>query len=110
MPITGFGMMVQIAASNTLLQTIVADDKRGRVMSLYAMAFMGMAPFGSLFAGSLAHIISAQGTVFLSGLACIGGAIVFSWQLPSIRENIHPIYLELGIMSAAETMVPPEES
>lgn len=110
MPVIGFGMMVQIAASNTLLQTIVDDDKRGRVMSLYAMAFMGMAPFGSLFAGSLAHVVTAPGTILISGLACIAGAFVFSRQLPLIREKVRPLYMELGIMSASEVMVPPEKA
>ena len=59
MLVCGFGMMQQMAASNTIIQTIVEDDKRGRVMSFYAMAFVGMAPFGSLLAGVLAHAIGA---------------------------------------------------
>ena len=74
MLLTGFGMMVQMAASNTILQTIVDEDKRGRVMSFYSMAFLGMAPFGSLFAGVLAGRIGAAGTVLVGGVACLVGA------------------------------------
>lgn len=74
MLVCGFGMMQQMAASNTIIQTIVEDSKRGRVMSFYAVAFVGMAPFGSLFAGALAHAIGAPFTVMLSGACCITGA------------------------------------
>lgn len=105
----GFGMMTQIAASNTLVQTLVADDKRGRVMSMYTMAFMGMAPFGSLLAGTLAHNLGAPQTLFLCGLACIGGAFLFSARLPHLRRIIRPIYVEMGILSASELTTPPEE-
>src|ERR1700720_3880624 len=78
MLVCGFGMMQQMAASNTIIQTIVEDDKRGRVMSFYAMAFVGMAPFGSLLAGTLAHAIGAPRTVMLSGACCIAGAAWFA--------------------------------
>lgn len=76
--IAGFGMMVQTASSNTVLQTIVDDAMRGRVMSFYTMAFMGMAPFGSLLAGSLAHVLGTTNTILVGGLGCIAGAIAFA--------------------------------
>jgi MFS family permease len=94
----GFGMMQAMAASNTVLQTIVEEDKRGRVMSFYAMSFMGMAPFGSLMAGSLAARVGAPVTVMISGAVCIVGALVFYTQLPGIRVLIRPIYVRLGIL------------
>ncbi len=89
----GFGMIVHLAASNTILQSIVEDDKRGRIMSFYAMAFMGMAPFGSLLAGTLAARIGAPGAVLLSGLSCIVAAGFFWTELPEIRKilkHTHP--------------------
>jgi len=96
--IAGLGMMVQIASSNTIMQTIADDDKRGRVMSFYTMSFVGMTPFGSLLAGSLASSIGAPSTVFISGIVCIAGAIIFALQLPALRKQIHPIYVKLGII------------
>jgi MFS family permease len=96
---TGFGMMVQMASTNTVLQTIVEEDKRGRVMSLYTMAFMGMVPFGSLLAGSLASKIGAPGTIMISGVACILGSILFARKLPLLRELVRPIYIEKEILS-----------
>jgi len=96
--IIGFGMMVQIAASNTILQTIVEDDKRGRVMSFYTTAFLGMAPFGSLFAGGLASTFGAPLTIMFGGIACVLGAAVFARQLPDLRKLVHPIYVRLGII------------
>jgi MFS family permease len=96
--LTGFGMMVQMVSSNTVLQTIVEEDKRGRVMSLYTMAFMGMVPFGSLLAGSLASKIGAPGTVIISGAACILGSILFARKLPALREMVRPIYIEKEIL------------
>ncbi|MDD2679629.1 MAG: MFS transporter [Candidatus Omnitrophica bacterium] len=95
---SGFGMMVQMAASNTLLQTIVDEDKRGRIMSLYTMSFMGMAPFGSLLSGSLASSIGAPHTLLLGGLCCIIGAAIFAVKLPLIREKVHPLYARKGII------------
>ena len=95
---TGFGMMIQMASANTLLQTIVDDDKRGRVMSFYAMAFMGMAPFGSLLAGTLASKIGAPLTNIIGGSLCIVGAVVFARNLPTLRKMVQPIYVRKGIM------------
>src|SRR5262249_3586944 len=84
MLLTGFGMMVQMAASNTILQTIVEEDKRGRVMSFYSMAFLGMAPFGSLLAGAVAHAAGAPSAVLLGGLACLAAGVLFSLRLPRL--------------------------
>jgi MFS family permease len=97
--LVGFGMMVHMASSNTILQTIVDDDKRGRVMSLYAMAFMGMAPFGSLGGGSLAVRIGASHTLIIGGALCILGSFMFARKLPLIREMARPIYIKKGILS-----------
>lgn len=101
----GFGMMQQMAASNTIIQTIVEDSKRGRVMSFYAMAFVGMAPFGSLLAGGLAHAIGAPVTVMLSGVCCVAGASWFATQLSGIRTLIRPIYIDLGILPAVNAAI-----
>jgi MFS family permease len=105
---TGLGMMITMSACNTILQTIVEDDKRGRVMSLYTLAFMGLSPFGSLLAGSLAASpIGPQTTVLLSGAACLAGALVFARHLPSLRVHIRPIYVKKGILSPPVSNVEP---
>lgn len=98
LPFAGFGMMRQMAASNTILQTIVTDQKRGRVMAFYSMAFLGMAPFGSLIAGYISARIGAPRTIALSGVVCIAGAAWFAFRLPAVREVVRPIYRELGIL------------
>jgi len=108
MLLTGFGMMQGLTASNTILQTLVDEHMRGRVMSYYTMAFVGMAPFGSLLAGALAHAIGAPRTVILSGIACIAGSLVFWSQLKSIRREMRPIYERLGIIPQANLVA--EES
>ncbi|MGB6546361.1 MAG: MFS transporter [Candidatus Acidiferrales bacterium] len=105
MLVCGFGMMQQMAASNTIIQTIVEEGKRGRVMSFYTVAFVGMAPFGSLLAGALAHAIGAPLTVVLSGAFCILGAIWFATQLQSIRKLIRPIYRDLGILPPVTAVI-----
>jgi MFS family permease len=97
--VTGFGMMVQMASSNTILQTVVDEDKRGRMMSLYVMAFMGMAPFGSLAGGSLAARIGASNTLIIGGASCILGSFLFARKLPLIRKMVRPIYVRKGILS-----------
>jgi MFS family permease len=98
MTVTGFGMMQFSAASNTVIQTIVEEDKRGRVMSYYTMAYMGASPFGSLFAGGLAPVIGAPGTVLICGIGCLAGAVWFWFQIPKLRPIIRPIYQQLGII------------
>jgi MFS family permease len=113
----GFGMMLQLASSNTILQTIVPDERRGRVMSYYTMAFVGMAPFGSLIAGGLANRIGAPATILISGACCAAGAIWFATRLKDIRELVRPIYVKLGIVpeiadgiqSASSLRMPPQE-
>ena len=97
--VTGFGMIVQMAATNTILQTLVEEDKRGRVMSFYTMAFMGMVPFGSFLSGSLAGWLGAPGTVMLGGWTCILGSLLFTWRLPALREMTTPIYAKRGILT-----------
>jgi MFS family permease len=116
MIVTGLGFMVQMAASNTVLQTIVEEDKRGRVMSFYTMAFMGTAPFGSLLAGSMADRIGAPHTLLIGGLGCIIGALWFATSLPALRRDVRPIYVKIGILpemaagiqNTSELSVPPE--
>jgi len=96
--VAGLGMMAQMACSNTVIQTIVDDDKRGRVMSLFTMAFIGMAPFGSLFAGALASRIGAPHTLAIGGGFCVAGGIVFASRLKAMKEVLHPIYRKMGII------------
>lgn len=103
MPMVGLGLMVQLAATNTLLQTIVDDDKRGRVMSFYSMAFMGMVPLGSLIAGTMAHYVGAPMTVIIGGICCIIGAYSFARVLPKLKAHIHPIYVKKGIIVEVAT-------
>jgi MFS family permease len=114
---TGYCFMQEMAASNTILQTIVEDKKRGRVMSFYAMAFQGVAPFGSLIAGAAAARIGAPETLMIGGGICILGAGVFAMQLPAIRQLIRPIYAQIGIIPEVAEAIntvsvlqePPEE-
>ena len=94
-------MMVLTAASNTALQTLVEDDMRGRVMSLYTMAFMGMAPVGSLIAGSVATQLGVPQTVRLGGVCYLLGALMFAHGLPARREMVQPIYASMGLIRAA---------
>jgi MFS family permease len=102
LPFVGGGMMVEMASTNTILQTIVSDDMRGRVMSFYAMAFLGTAPLGSLLAGSLAAHVGPMETVMFGGFACVIGGMVFALRLPRLRAHVRPIYIERGILAAAE--------
>jgi MFS family permease len=94
----GLGLIVQLATANTVLQTIVDDDKRGRVMSLYTMAFMGMAPFGSILGGALAHHTGVAMTFFVGGGACLLGAADFARRIPALRPMVLPIYHRKGIV------------
>ena len=103
--IAGMGMMQGMAASNTIIQTLVPEDKRGRTMSYYTMAFVGMAPFGSLLAGSMASAIGAPATVMINGSAVLLGAAWFTTQLPAVRRAVRPIYREMGILPRAAESV-----
>lgn len=95
----GLGTILQIAASNTFLQTIVEEDKRGRLMSLYTMSFLGMLPLGNLFGGILASRIGAPNTLIIDGICCILGSVVFYRLLPAIRQLVRPIYQQKGILT-----------
>ena len=97
----GFTMMVQMAASNTLLQSMVPDQMRGRVIALYSMMFMGMAPFGAFFAGAIAHHVGAPWTVAIGGVACIAGAIVFGMDLPNFRTQARELVLAQGMTAGS---------
>ena len=113
----GMGMMQQMASTNTILQTVTGEDMRGRVMSYYTMAFVGMAPFGSLLAGWLASRIGAPRTLLVGGTGCMLGALWFASQLGKVRQAIRPVYQQLGIIpeltaaiqEAATLTTPPEE-
>jgi MFS family permease len=94
------GMMVLTTASNTVLQTIVDEEQRGRVMSFYTMAFLGTAPLGNLVAGAVAAQLGAPQTVRIGGMGCLIGALVFARYLPALREMIRPIYTNLGLIRA----------
>jgi len=98
MLVVGYGMMMGLAGSNTIIQTLVPEDKRGRVMSYYTMAFVGMAPFGSLLAGGLAHWIGAPHTVMITGACCLLGCGWFTLKLPEMRRVMRPIYEEMGLI------------
>jgi MFS family permease len=98
MLLVGFGMMMGMASSNTIIQTLVKENMRGRVMSYYTMAFVGMAPFGSLLAGGLAHWFSAPIAVILTGSCCMAGALWFTTQLRAMRKVMRPIYVEMGLL------------
>jgi MFS family permease len=93
----GFGIMVQMASSNTLIQAMVPDRLRGRVMSVYSMMFMGMAPLGALSAGALAHRLGAPWTVATGGVACIAAAIWFGRHMPKLRAEVRDLVLAQGM-------------
>jgi MFS family permease len=99
----GFGLMQGASVSNTIIQSLVPEEKRARVMSYYTMAFFGAAPFGSLLAGALAHRIGAPHTVMLTGACCVAGSLWFSLELPKIRAIMSPIYQEMGLLPGPGT-------
>jgi MFS family permease len=104
-PIAGFGMITTTAGANTLVQTLVEDEKRGRVMSLFSVAFMGMIPFGNLMSGAAAGhlgagVLGARRTLMIAGGVCLTAAIVYAIRLPAIRRAARPIYVQRGILPA----------
>jgi MFS family permease len=103
MIIIGLGLMLHTASSNTILQTITDDDKRGRVMSFYSLAIMGTAPFGSLLAGSLAKIVGTPVTILVGGISCIIGAFFFYKKLPELKRIVRPVYVRMGLISEIVT-------
>jgi MFS family permease len=108
MVFVGFGMMQGAAASNTIIQSLVPEDKRARVMGYYTMAFVGAAPFGSLLAGALAHQIGAAHTVMVTGAFCVAGSIWFTLELPKVKAIMRPVYQEMGLLPACEVELIPE--
>jgi MFS family permease len=98
MVFVGFGLMQGASVSNTIVQSLVPEDKRARVMSYYTMAFFGAAPFGSLLAGALAHQIGAPYTVMLTGAVCVLGSLWFTVELPKVKADMHPIYQDQGLL------------
>jgi MFS family permease len=98
----GFGMMQCAAGVNTVVQSLVSEDKRGRVMSYYTMAFVGSAPFGSLLAGMLAHKIGAPHTVMITGGFCMLGAVWFTFALPKVNAAMRPVYEAKGLIPTSE--------
>lgn len=104
--IAGAGMMQGMAASNTIIQTLVSEDMRGRVMSFYTMAFMGMTPFGSLLAGSMASAFGAPATIVFTSVAILLAAAWYYSRLPAIRKVLRPIYQEMGIIAMDEGVRP----
>ena len=101
----GFSVMIEMAASNTLIQSLIPDELRGRVMAAYSMMFIGMAPFGSLLAGALAQHLGAPATVTLGGIVCIVGAAVFGLHLPALRHEARQMIVALQVAGGE----PPEE-
>jgi MFS family permease len=98
--LVGLGSILHLSGGNTILQTIVEDDKRGRIMSLFTMSFLGVSPFGSLLAGSLANALGAPVTLIISGLVCVISGFLFVKQLPKLRLIVRPIYLAKKILPA----------
>jgi MFS family permease len=96
-----FGMVSVMASSNTVIQTLVDDDKRGRVMAIYSVSFMGMAPFGSLLAGWTAHRIGVAHTMTLNGLFVLAAAAAFASRMKIITAHAAPVYSRLGLAEAA---------
>jgi MFS family permease len=102
LPIVGAGMMITMASTNTIVQTIVEEHLRGRVMAFYTMAFLGTAPIGSLLAGVVAEHIGSEHTILAGGIGCILAGGWFALRLPRLRDLVRPIYVERGILAAAE--------
>jgi MFS family permease len=96
--LTGLGIMLTAQAVSTVMQTIVEDNMRGRIMAFFTMAFLGVSPIGSLAAGWLADHVGAEHTLAAGGICCLLGALVLWRGMPMLRANIRPIYIKLGII------------
>ena len=105
MVFTGFHMILVMVSSNIMLQTIAEEDKRGRIISLYVLALMGTAPFGSLLAGIAANHIGAPNTLLAGGIVCILASLFFYLKLPAIRAQVQPIYRQLGLIEEMPSVV-----
>jgi predicted MFS family arabinose efflux permease len=99
----GAAIMISFAGVNTLIQTLAPDAMRGRVMAVFTMMFMGMAPFGALLAGSVADRIGPPLTLAGGAVVCVFAGLVFAWKLPSIRSAAH------AIRAATQTVPPPDQ-
>ena len=105
-PFAGWGMITNFASTNTILQTLVDDDKRGRLMSFFSMAFIGMVPFGVLGAGALASrlsygadpVVGASRTILIAAAVCLLASIRYWMLMPKLRQIVRPIYIQRGIM------------
>ena len=102
LPIVGAGMMIEMAATNTVLQTLVDERLRGRVMAFYTMAFLGSAPLGSLLSGVVADRLGASTTIVLGGVGCVAGGLWLAFRLPLLREQVRPVYMERGILASSQ--------
>lgn len=103
----GFGMMVQMGSSNILVQTLVDEDKRGRVMSFYTMAFVGLAPIGSLLAGTISSRYGLSTALYAGAISCGIGGLLFGSQLPRLRRIVQPLYVKLGLLPEIPSAVHP---
>jgi MFS family permease len=109
MVFVGFGLMQGASVSNTIIQSLVPEDKRARVMSYYTMAFFGGAPFGSLLAGTLAHRLGAPHTVMVTGAFCVAGSLWFTLALPKVRAVMRPVYEQMGLLPVRDTALISDE-
>ncbi len=105
----GFGLIQSASVANTIVQSLVSEDKRARVMSYYTMAFFGAAPLGSLLAGMLAHRIGAPHTVMLTGAFCLAGALWFTFQLPRLHSDMEAVYRDKGLLPVDDEQLVAEE-
>ena len=106
--ITGFTIITAVASINTLLQTLSDEDKRGRVMGYLAMAFTVITPLGSLALGALEKYTGLPSIIFVSGICCLSGALLFEYFRPLIHKHAHPIYIRKGFVQEATARVPNE--
>lgn len=105
MVFVGFGIMQAASGANTIIQSLVTEQMRARVMSFYTMAFFSSAPFGSLFAGALAHRIGAPHTALITGTFCLAAGVLYSFDLPRIDAAIRPVYQKLGLILPDESHI-----
>jgi len=106
LPLVGAGMMLQSASANTILQTVVDEHMRGRVMAFYSVAVLGTQPIGSLIAGFLAERIGAPRTILIGAIACVFAGLWFAMRRPLLARHVRPIYVERGILPPEETVPP----